>query len=317
MNRVEFLLKSREKSSVKYLEFTRVFSRMPDIMICFFEGEDVKYYGIRIEHVLGAGKWYPIECSGKKDVLEIYDVIISHPEYSDAKVAFFIDRDFDKAIPKKLRVHIYETPCYSIENLYSKKSCFKKVLEAEFKLTELCEEAESYQACMSTYDKLQGEFHNAILLVNAFIKAHRIEEKKGRVKPLNLNNVRINQLVKINLAEITCLYNKGKLKKLFPEALPIEDLEIDKIVRSFDNNNLVMELRGKYVAEFTLQFLLKLKEDRLSDTPKICKKKGPVRMNLSRRNFISELSQYADSPDCLITFLSKRKKECMGLTRNL
>jgi len=278
-------------------------------MICFFEGEDVKYFGIRIDYIFGNGNWYPIECSGKKDVLELYDVIINLPIYSTVNLSFFIDRDFDRQISKKLRSHIYETPCYSIENLYSTSTCFKKIIEAEFKLTEYCDDADSYLLCMQAYEKAISQFHNAILVVNAFIKAHRIEEKIKKIKPLNLANVKINKLVKIDLSGVQCLYDREKLKVLFPDSQPIENLEVDQILESFSNKDLTSELRGKYEAEFTLQFLLQLKKDRRSDVPSLFKQRGSVKLNLSRENFISELSQYADTPDCLMRFLRARKRK--------
>ncbi len=52
---------------------------------------------------------------------------------------------------------------------------------------------------------------------------------------------------------------------------------------------------------------MKLKEDKVSDNPTFFASKGRVMISLSKDNCISELSQYAETPDCLLSFLENAK----------
>jgi len=306
MSRVNFMLDALDRCPVKYMEFTRVYSKFPDAMICLFEGEDVKYYGFRVEFYLKGYKWIPIECNGKKDVLELYRVISNHEEYSKANALFFIDRDFDEPIENIHRKYIYETPCYSIENFYASKDCFRSILVSEFKISEFCANSQCHLNCLEAFEKVQSLFHNAIFFLNAWIKAHRKKERENKINRLNLNNVNIDKIVLISLENIEKQYSDDKLNILFPEASTIDQQEIQSALDSFSGKNLTYEFRGKYEAEFVRLFLIKLREDRRKNTPKIFSKRGSVKLNISRKNIISELSQYADTPDCLEIFLTEK-----------
>ncbi len=305
MGRVVKMLDSINRSPVKYLEFTRIFSKKPKAAICFFEGEDIKYYGIRIQNFSNKCEWFPIECKGKKDVLDLYHSIRQHIEYKKANVLFFIDKDFDEPINIKNK-YIYETPCYSIENFYVTVACFSRILESEFKLTEFCDSSECYFNCMKNFISRQKQFHRSVKYLNSWIKTHR-KNKSGSLKSkkLNLNNVSINNLVTISLNGITKKYKNKNLSTLFESTLKLSNEEINIARDSFDNNNLAYEFRGKYEAEFMRIFLIKLSEDRNNAKPKFFREKGNVKLNISAKNFLSDLSQYAETPDCLIIFLKR------------
>ena len=65
--------------------------------------------------------------------------------------------------------------------------------------------------------------------------------------------------------------------------------------------------RGKQHLEFFRSFLGKLKEDRCKKSAReIFKLKGNVKLNLTKANSISELSQYAETPSCLKAFLENQ-----------
>ncbi|MCH2559469.1 MAG: hypothetical protein MK005_19520 [Alcanivorax sp.] len=51
MSRVDLLVKARDNLSVKFMEFTRIASKKKSKYALFFEGEDEKYYSVRINSI--------------------------------------------------------------------------------------------------------------------------------------------------------------------------------------------------------------------------------------------------------------------------
>lgn len=303
MSRVEKMIDSVNRSPVKYMEFTRIFAKKPKAAICFFEGEDVKYYGIRIQNLSNKCEWFPLECKGKKDVIDLYKTISEHTEYRVANALFFIDKDFDEPTGDK-HILIYETPCYSVENFYVTESCLSRVLNSEFKLTEFCEHAECYSNSMKKFVELREQFHNAVIYLNAWIKATRIIEKKStNSTKLNLNNVKLNKIVTISLDGVSKKYKNDELSTIYKTEPELSKDQIQDALNSFNNERLECVLRGKYEAEFVRIFINKLSKDRNSIKPTIFKEKGNVKLHVSGKNFLSDLSQYADTPSCLVDFL--------------
>ncbi|HHT8313062.1 TPA: hypothetical protein ACT24S_002434 [Yersinia enterocolitica] len=67
MSRVDILTAARVTPSVKFLEFTRVYSsKGKEYCVSFFEGEDAKYYTVRINNILPPQQFTSINCGGKK-----------------------------------------------------------------------------------------------------------------------------------------------------------------------------------------------------------------------------------------------------------
>ena len=80
-------------------------------LFCFFEGKDAPYYSSRIKNYFD--DYINFKCNNKANVIKLYKKI--NNKKSDYLLAFFIDRDFDDSLENP---DIYETPTYSIENLY-------------------------------------------------------------------------------------------------------------------------------------------------------------------------------------------------------
>src|SRR5690349_8257452 len=134
MSKLQSLRDARDSYVVAWNQFIRSFVCEPTVYYCFFEGDDAKYFGTRIEMLNPSVRWTPLICMGKKGVLKIYDLIHENEKYRRAKVAFFVDRDFDSSHPDTL--DCYVTPCYSIENLYVTETAFRRLLRQEFGLNE-------------------------------------------------------------------------------------------------------------------------------------------------------------------------------------
>ena len=167
---VNTLRASRDKAVVVFTELTRLYKQYPSALYRFFEGEDSKYYGIRIKNIIRPEKDVHLSCKGKEGVLGIHRMLSARNHYANIRAAYFIDRDFDKPISELGLNGIYETPCYSIENFYTSVQCFSEVLRTEFKLIE---SDENFEKCVSLYVRLQEEFHNSIELLNTWIACQR------------------------------------------------------------------------------------------------------------------------------------------------
>src|SRR5579859_3053526 len=103
---------SRESYAVRLRDFIRIFTNTPHVLVCFFEGEDVKYYGPRLEMLRPELNWESVNCGGKDVVLKLWNLLSTHSLYSTAKTAYFFDKDFDGVGSRPTARNVYTTPCY-------------------------------------------------------------------------------------------------------------------------------------------------------------------------------------------------------------
>lgn len=306
MLRVEAMNQSVKNHPVKFLEFTRIHAKKPASLICFFEGgDDVKYYGIRIQENLHGMAWESINCGGKEMVLALHQILVTHGEstYREAKTAFFVDRDFDPPLPAEKRTKIYETPGYSIENFYTSLSCFKKILTQGFKI----DEGQPFFArCITLFTQTQKQFHQAIAPLNAWIMLVRERERADLTRPkTSLDRIEFKKLIKIKVNKISLLYSLQDINGLFPEHHEISDQEVMAKMASFSSIDCGQTFRGKYEMAFLSKFLTQLKEDLYTSFPTHFNKKKKIAFTLPKNpsDILSQLSHYADTPSCLRSYL--------------
>ena len=292
---VNTLRASRDKAVVVFTELTRLYKQYPSALYCFFEGEDGKYYGIRIKNITRPEKDFYLPCKGKEGVLGIHRMLSARKYYANIRAAYFIDRDFDKPISEIGLNGIYETPCYSIENFYTSVQCFSEILRTEFKLIE---SDENFEKCVSLYVRLQEEFHNAVELLNTWIACQR-----DKSSPLNISKRSVLDFVKIDLNQITKKYVIDDLYSIFPGAIAISQEELDARLTELRSSTRQKSFRGKFEIEFLRKFLEKLKHEANTANYHYFTRKVKVVLSLSESNIISDLSQYADTPDCLDSYL--------------
>lgn len=292
---VNNLRDSRGKAVAVFVEFTRLYKQDESALYCFFEGEDSKYYGIRIKNIVRPEKDIYLRCNGKEGVLGIYRMLSSRKHYANARTAYFVDRDFDKSIYEKGMSAIYETPCYSVENFYTSVQCFSEILRNEFKLTE---SDENFERCISLYTKIQEEFHNAVELLNAWIACHRDKSSK-----LNISDIRLLHLINIDLNQALAIYTIDDLCNMFPDIPTLSEQELDAKKSELLANIRQKSFRGKFEVDFLFTFLQKLISEANQGTYPYFTRKVKVVLSLTKKTIISDLSQYADTPDCLYSYL--------------
>lgn len=306
MNRVEQMQKQGLSYSVKFIEMTRIYSKDNSTLICIFEGKDEKYYSNRLNSFKGQGCWSGINTGGRLPVLELTEKIDKHPVYSKISYAGFIDRDYEDWFINPNPNKIYVTPCYSIENLYVTENCFKQILSAEFDITEFNENKDDFIKCLDVFKDRLNEFIDGVESFNLWVKAHRIMKRDDvKVRSLNLGNINTKDIVKTNINDSIVVYDPNNPLSIFKD-LSDFNFSVDAIEEannSFKNIDKSYFFRGKQQIDFMRELLLKLKSDRTSKNPQFFSKKGSVSIGISKDNAISELSQYADTPCCLVNFI--------------
>ncbi|WP_413171123.1 DUF4435 domain-containing protein [Anabaena azotica] len=289
------LRESRNRPASVFMQFTRQYKEYESALYCFFEGEDDKYYGIRIDNIARPTKDIYANCSGKEGVLGVYKLINNNQSYSKVRAAYFIDRDFDESIKNTQITGVYETSCYSIENFYTSINSFCKILRTEFKLAE---SEDDFNNCKNLYTQLQKEFHDAVELLNIWIACQREKQAK-----LNLAGFNISDFVVIDLDNIKINYTIDTLYTKFPKAIAITQEELDLKQSNLCLQERQKSFRGKFEIYFLFKVIQKLIEAANKGNPKYFTKKIKVTLNLRETTLISDLSQYADTPECLVDYL--------------
>lgn len=294
MNPKELLDKARETPSVAFHTFVLLQTDFQNDLFCFYEGNDSAYYYPRIKEYY-KGNHHPIICGNKKSVLRTFQEV--SVKYPLSKTSFFIDRDFDEVIGNN---KIYETSCYSIENLYTSKAVVIDVLKNEFNLSE---NDESFKAAINIFDNNQADYHEKSILFNAWYAVLRKTcNDKGIETNVNLNCAIPKEFVSIKIGKISNDYNLEQLQKKFPEAIVIKEKDVLIKIQEFRNHSLNKVLRGKFELEYIYEFFRFLIEDaNTKEQRNIIKKKTNFR--LDKAQILSQLSQYAETPSCLVKYI--------------
>lgn len=309
MTRVEMMSSSLSSPAVSFKEFMHLQSKYKNCFGVFFEGEDEKYYSIRINTYADKINWRPIVCKGKQNVLTVRKMVRTNKQYQDSLCMFFVDADFDDNSHLESLMDTYITPCYSIENLYVTERTLTSILSAEFSLTELCEEHLSYQNCLLKFNELKSKFLDCVRDFNHIVKCIRCFENENDTDgKLNINNIKIDDLVKIGIDSVERVYGDepSLIFKDYPKNEELIEL-IQETPYSFTNPEA--QYRGKQNIEFMRKFLTIIKSDRTKRQDRVIfEHRGNVSLQLSKENILSELSNYAETPESLKVFLSRHSQ---------
>lgn len=304
-DRVQTLLEAAESLPTYFLQYTRTRARCGKLPIFVFEGvDDPKYYTPRIDYRFG-GRWRPLSIKGKSNVISLRNDIKQNPAYSNDKVGFIVDKDFDDSI---VGCDIYTTPCYSVENIYLADSTIRNLLTSAGGLSNNTEaELEAIDYVLELYNnyKSKYEHHRRTKRMNlAFLYIRKeLADKK----------ISLNKLFQVS-HKLGSDYNFSiKDKKDLAE---LKKTKIDsKNFKEFVRKNHVARnilsgngefYRGKQQLLFLREFVIALKSTDKAFYAKIKKETG-VRVAFKKTNLgadiLSDLSAVATTPPCLSDFL--------------
>ena len=305
MTYIEKLRDSKNKAQVAFQEFALSTGKFSDYLFCFFEGNDNPYYVPRIKQF--TTKYHPIKCGGRERVLKVYKLINNRSEYNTYKKAFFIDRDFNEPL-RPSTPPIFETPCYSIENLYVSVNTFKEILINEFGLSKVHDQT-SFEKCVSIFIERQNEYHEAVTTFNAWYACliemrNKTEQQTG----VSLKDKLPKGFITFTLQSITATYDMEKIKQSFPNAINVEEGTLNAKIREFQTCDASKVFRGKYEMQFLIKFIHLLLKDAASSKA-ILKNKINFAFGdasgINNNQAINIFEGYAETPQSLINYLQE------------
>lgn len=298
---VEDLKREREEAtSVAYQKFVLLTSSKENSLFCFFENKDAPYYHLRIKTSFN-GDFQYISCGNKAMVKKVYKLIKNHKEYDKYKLAFFIDRDFDESI-KNQYIEIYETPSYSIENLYCSINAFKEFIKTDLQIGE---DEPLYNTVLVLYENLLTGFLNASLLFNAWYKLQKKLGNELNTHPdINLSSSLVPTFIEMTLESVNSIYDIDDILQKYPNHFPFTQQQLNDEINSLRSEDLRLTLRGKYIFNFMTSFIRQLIEDGANPNKRTVLTRK-IKYNMDNSTALTLLTCYADSPNCLEEFISK------------
>lgn len=291
----------REKRNVSealFKKFTEANHYFETHAFCFYEGEDGKYYNSRIEDVFG-DNYIPYIAGTKKAVLKIMEKIQSDPLYDNVCTMYFIDRDYDESLANTNK-DLFETPCYSIENLYAQEYVLGRILRSEFGLGITDSD---YHKCITNYQLRLAEFNRHILRFNAVVK---YQHQYCPETICAFSKIKTSHLVQITINQVTQGPRHDEQIAKLITSLSAEEDQIAAIENELlADCNPCFALRGKNQLDFFVT-MISIFKDLNSSGGYFSEKRNGVNINLSN-NRLSELSQYAITPPELMSFLKAHK----------
>lgn len=302
MDNIHAAKEARSKGVVAFSRYCQEKNKHCDCLFCFFEGEDAKYYIPRIEKYSGYEyeKIISYNCGGKENVLIALKLIEKNRKESKVNCAFFVDNDYD--VTRYDNSLLYQTSCYSIENFYTSREAFSKMLNREFGINTI---ENDFVMCCSDYSKRLQEFHNETIYINAWLACQRLHDGEENVK-IELSDFKISRFfseISINRIIVREKINRKKLEELFPNNSNVEECEIEEKISYFENNDMGQMFRGKFEMEFLKKIIDSLK-NKNKTRDYFSKKYTSVKIE-SSNNTLSILQDYADTPQSLTDFLKQ------------
>ena len=297
---LDSMRKERYVYEAIYMKFANSVALHHSYAFCFYEGEDGKYYDNRIRNYFDE-MFLTYKVQNKDGVLKLLTKIRSSNLYENVCTMFFVDRDYDNSLSGS-DVDLFETPCYSIENLYAQKECMERVLKSEMGLNV---DNPDFHKCITDYTKREIEFNKVILEFNALVYLRR--KRPGSNSDFSFGSVKTTHIASINVMQVapssqyqdTINQIKGILHFSEEEVLKAKE----KLIESGDQS---ITFRGKNQLDFFAAFINCIKQYNNDNNGYFKIKYKNVTINITN-NRLSELSQYAITPPELSAFLERHK----------
>lgn len=302
---LEQMRKSREIYEVSYMKFINDRKYHSSYAFCFYENEDGKYYNSRIKQKFKDNFIiYPV--GNKKGVLKLLNKIRSSNLYENVCTMFFVDRDYDASLEGKDE-DLFETPCYSVENLYVQKECLINILQSEFSLNKTDKDCKK---CLKDFEDREREFNNIILEFNALIYLKR--KKSDSNSNVSFGSIKTFHLAEIEIGIVSKATKYNETLNQIRDKLNFEEYEIEQAKSELiKKGDFSLNFRGKNQLDFFTKFIKCLKD--LNKTGGYFSKKyNNVHIDITS-NRLSILSQYAITPDSLKEFLNRHEAKFQRL----
>lgn len=303
---LDLMRKERRTYEAIYLQFINNRKYHKTYAFCFYEGEDGKYYNSRIREKF-RNSFITFSVGNKKEVLKLLSKIKGSGLYEDVCTMFFVDRDYDVSMAT-YDEDLFETPCYSIENLYVQPECLIKILQSEFSLNRIDEDCKK---CFQDFELREHEFNAHMLEFNSLAYLRR--KKSDSNSNYSFGSVKTTHLVKVEVSKVSIATKYNETIAEIKSTLQFDESEIEEAKRELiEKGNYSLNFRGKNQLDFFVEFIngLKLLNDKGGY---FSTKHNSIHINITA-NRLSELSQYAITPPELKKFLKKQKNKFIALS---
>lgn len=295
-------------------EFAMLMSRLREqAYFFFFEGdEDPAFYMGYIHARLAGRSAYTFVCDGRAEVLKAHELVQRDGRGSD-RAMFFVDKDHSDIagdVPPASAPSVFQTTHYSIENYLVCEDVFKRFWTERLHLPVTDSRLDD---CLSLFRSLHGQFVRRSRLLMALVLIGRGVD--GRSVKLNLNNVKMDKVMKVDCSAGWCLYARGAgqhfllSSSLSSASPPISGVEVRRVCRKLLRGREAKTfVRGKFELWFFWKFLTVLTRH-LSDKS-LARESGKQRatptQQLSLACCVESLSPLTPCPPELLAFLSAR-----------
>ena len=321
---VDSMQKATEEAPSVWLQYvnSKQKANTSPSVFCFFEGEDRKYYVERIGKVFIDFKILSFTCGNRKNVIKVCKKIVSEGDNTD-ELLFFVDRDFNLDSYEEDSL-IYQTPEYSIENLYCKVQTIEKIIEIEFGMKPM---SGDWETVKQLYGVLLEEFMSYYSCVNIWYlacKKNGLDVCIDNFKPNKDFDFVEGKLITKNggiAKKRIVAYYREKLQKDFEKKKKYSEKNLSTYIEKEDVINNTMEelekkydsnkdFRGKFLLIFLRKFIGLIKD--MNKENRFESKYLQVYIDENQKNILSAFSSYAITPKCLNNYLSSRKSNLAG-----
>lgn len=310
MNIVEDAKKELESGIVAYMEFALEYKNTTSIVYCFYEGyEDRNFYSLRVKSYFPEFEYFDFVCKGRDNVMKVYNLIKSHPEYKSSVIGYFLDQDYEPVVENP---EIFTIPCYSIENLFAYNDTVETILLNEFNISK---RDNDFAKCMNLFESLRQKFLEECNIFNAWLACQsdlRIEkQQKTRLNIDEIVKGLFDKIVNNDLLNIEFsdgLKSQDNIEQLFSQAEKISSDKLNAKIDLFNTYEKIYVIRGKFLLKFLISFLRKLQDEIGKKDSSLFEKKHSCNLRFEFATAISQLGNNVKNPQELHPYLKSIKK---------
>lgn len=313
------LADSRNRFSVAWVKFLQKFQKDPMGELWIFEGkEDVEYYASRIEACFGSAPHKgTIIANGKGNALQLRDITSRNKIYEHAKIAYFVDADFDDPIQLQ-GIHTYVTPTYSIENLYLNECTVDGFLTEQLALYDE-DDRKELASILKIFSRWRDNAAEILLAYCAILILAKTHEEAHR-ETINLIKDNIYKKVlsikrtesEVGLQEI--IGANEVLRRHSPGKINQDQLESQLAAMKVGGDLSYKRIRGKFLLPILSASLsLFIEDTNRRREQKFFSRRRSCSHQIRDAELLSLLSRHARTPPCLTSFLKRLAIEWQAL----
>lgn len=299
MTRVEMLRAARGGAHVAFAEYLKI--RSTGVPVLVFEGKQCpQFYINKIILILGARELRQVIARGKRNVLELRDLIRKNLTTSKDVTLFFVDKDYDtRPAPSEFN-DVYVTPGYSVENECVRWPIVEAYIRANFDVATADDEAAvaevkaMYDSGWEAYVRESEELHKVV-----FVCRH----SSTRCIPGDDLGAyfRIDWAAGIVSAKFASQDELFELLQIGAEDRPTVIARLAD-ASAFDSLDAQRDWRGKFHLSLVRSLLSHVAGRRIGGIAPF-KRAARIGVDPTHPSLLAMMSAYVQVPDCLAGFL--------------